>query len=223
MPALTELFKKIDHQFDDRDILQLALRHCSAGKKNNERLEFLGDSILGFIISEELYRRFPAAREGDLSRLRAALVQKSTLAEIARELDLGNFLILGSGELKSGGSNRESILADALEAVISAIYLDAGLQGCRDRVVAWFSSRLDSLDLSDTQKDAKTRLQEYLQAKKARLPNYEVTQITGKDHEQTFSVNCEIEVLGKPVTGYGASRREAEQQAAELALAALGQ
>lgn len=223
MAAFDRFFKQIDYSFTDVDLLRLALSHCSAGRNNNERLEFLGDSILGFIIAEELYRRFPAASEGELSRQRAGLVQKGTLAGIARELGLGEFLILGSGELKSGGANRESILADALEALICALYLDAGLEVCRGKVVHWFGARLQGLDLEEPPKDAKTRLQEYLQARRQHLPAYEVREVSGKDHEQIFSVLCDVAGLDEPVTGYGSSRREAEQQAAEHALKALGQ
>ena len=214
--------KSLNYQFVDSDILRLALTHRSAGKKNNEKLEFLGDSILGFIIAEELFKRFPKANEGDLSRLRADLVQKSTLAEVARELDFGASLILGSGELKSGGARRESILADTLEAVISAIYLDAGLDVCRSKVLQWFASRLKALDLKDPNKDAKTRLQEYLQAKQKKLPVYEVQEVTGKDHQQVFIVNCIVVLLKQPVPGHGKNRREAEQLAAEKALSELG-
>lgn len=202
-------------------MLKLALSHCSFGQNNNERLEFLGDSILGFIMAEELYTRFPQAREGQLSRMRADLVQRSTLAELARELNIGPALRLGSGEIKSGGADRDSILADALEAVISAIYCDAGLKSCRKIVLGWFSARLESIDLEAQSKDAKTRLQEHLQAIKAALPNYEVLEIAGKDHQQTFEVHCHIEILPKPAKGSGSSRREAEQAAAESALKAL--
>lgn len=219
--VLPSLCSKIDYEFIDPSLLELALSHCSVGKNNNERLEFLGDAILGFVIAEELFIRFPAATEGDLSRLRAGLVQKSTLADLARELDLGPSLILGSGELKSGGPKRESILADAVEAIISAIYFDAGFKVCRAKVLHWFSSRLDSLNLDSSSKDAKTRLQEYLQAKKSNLPIYQVVEIVGKDHQQVFSVNCTITQYKDPILGQGSSRREAEQQAAENVLKKL--
>ncbi len=211
----------IDYTFQDPGLLKLALSHCSFGQNNNERLEFLGDSILGFIMAEELYTRFPQAREGQLSRMRADLVQRSTLAELARELNIGPALRLGSGEIKSGGADRDSILADALEAVISAIYCDAGLKSCRKIVLGWFSTRLESIDLEAQSKDAKTRLQEHLQAIKAALPDYEVLEIAGKDHQQTFEVLCHIEILPEPAKGSGSSRREAEQAAAESALKAL--
>lgn len=212
----------IDYTFTNPELLKLALSHCSNGKDNNERLEFLGDSILGFIMADELYRRFPQAREGQLSRLRADLVQGSTLAELARELKLGSALLLGSGEHKSGGADRDSILADALEAVICAIYLDAGMESCERIVLGWFAQRLDNLDLDAQTKDAKTRLQEHLQANKSNLPDYEVLEVAGKDHQQTFAVLCRVELLPESVTGYGTTRRDAEQEAAEAVLKALG-
>ncbi len=215
---------RISHHFKDKALLKLALSHRSNGKINNERLEFLGDSILGFIIAEFLYQRFPEASEGELSRLRAEFVKKNTLADIARELSLGELLILGSGESKSGGANRDSILADALEAVVSAIYLDAGLNACRKEVITWFSSRLQQLDSKEDipQKDAKTRLQEYLQSKQMGLPEYVVSKLGGKDHEQQFTVSCKIDLYKKEFHGHGSSRREAEQQAASVILEKLG-
>lgn len=212
---------KLDYLFNDKALLQLALSHCSIGQDNNERLEFLGDSILGFIIAEELFRRFPQGREGQLSRLRADLVQRSTLAELARELAIGPALQLGTGEHKSGGRERDSILADALEAIISAIYLDGGLDTCRGIVLGWFAARLDALDLDTQTKDAKTRLQEHLQSIRAVLPDYEVMEVVGKDHALTFAVLCHVPLLAEPVTGYGSTRREAEQEAAEAVLRAL--
>ena len=212
---------KIDYVFTDQSLLKLALSHCSSGQDNNERLEFLGDAILGFIVADELARRFPQAHEGQLSRLRADLVQRITLAELARELEIGPSLLLGSGELKSGGAERDSILADALEALISAIYLDAGLDSCREIVLSWFATRLDSLDIDVQTKDAKTRLQEHLQAIKSALPDYEVLEVAGKDHQQTFAVLCRTDLLPEPITGYGSTRREAEQEAAEAVLKML--
>lgn len=221
---MTSTSGRISHPFKNRALLKLALSHRSNGKINNERLEFLGDSILGFIIAEALYQRFPQASEGELSRLRAEFVKKNTLADIARELSLTELLILGSGEAKSGGANRDSILADALEAVVSAIYLDAGLNACRKEVIAWFSSRLQQLESNDDipQKDAKTRLQEYLQSKQLALPEYVVSELGGKDHEQEFTVSCKIDLYKKEFKGYGTSRREAEQQAAAVILKKLG-
>lgn len=218
---LVPLIRAIGHQFTDPELLELALTHRSHGNKNNERLEFLGDSIVNFLIAEDLYQRFPQAREGQLSRLRARQVKGATLAEVAREFKLGDYLRLGSGELKSGGYRRESILADALEAVIGAIYLDAGMDVVRQRVLSWFEPRLDAMTLSDTQKDPKTRLQEYLQSRQQPLPRYEVINVEGEAHAQVFTVECVIEQLDYRPLGIGSSRRFAEQEAAEKALQAL--
>lgn len=221
---MSKVIKKISHQFKEEELLKLALSHRSSGKNNNERLEFLGDSILGFIIAEVLYKRFPQASEGELSRLRAGLVKKHTLAEIARELELGELLILGAGESRSGGKARDSILADALEALVSAIYLDGGLEACRTEVLSWYGSRLAQLFTEESipEKDAKTRLQEHLQALKLPLPEYVLSELEGKDHEQFFTITCRIELLKSPVQGQGSNRREAEQDAAAMALAQLG-
>lgn len=200
----------------------LALTHRSFAGRNNERLEFLGDAILNFVAGEALFERFPLAREGQLSRLRARLVKGETLAILARGLQLGDYLRLGSGELKSGGFRRESILADALEALIGAIYLDAGMDVARQRVLSWLSNELDSLTLVDTNKDPKTRLQEFLQSRATDLPRYEVVDIQGEPHCRTFFVQCEIALLNDKTQGQGASRRIAEQVAAAAALVALG-
>ena len=181
-PSIGALQRTLDYQFRDLDLLDEALTHSSYGRPNNERLEYLGDSVLGLIVSEELFERFGAAREGKLTRLRARLVRGVTLSEIARELGLGDHLNLGSGELRSGGSQRNSILADALEALIGAIYLDAGMEICRATVLRWYQDRLQRISLDDVQKDPKTRLQEYLQGHAAPLPSYRVRQVTGKAH-----------------------------------------
>lgn len=218
---LRPLTKALGHTFKDPGLLVLALTHRSFGNNNNERLEFLGDSIVNFIIAEDLYLRFPQAREGQLSRLRARQVKGTTLAEVAREFNLGNYLQMGSGELKSGGFRRESILADALEAVIGAIYLDAGMDTVKERVLSWFADRLDAMSLSDTQKDPKTRLQEYLQSRQQPLPQYEVINVEGEAHAQLFTVECVIEQLDYRPLGIGSSRRFAEQEAAEKVLQAL--
>ena len=219
---MSEPLHQLNYKFRDSSLLALALTHRSVGKDNNERLEFLGDSILGFIISEELFCRFPDATEGQLSRLRADLVNKSTLASVARELQIGLFLNLGTGEHKSGGADRDSILADALEAVISAIYLDGGLGICREKVLGLFANRLNVLLPTSNTKDAKTQLQEYLQKMKMDLPVYDVQQESGKDHEKEFLVECKIVLLHESIKGYGNSRRDAEQNAAQLALKKLG-
>ncbi|MGQ4877334.1 ribonuclease III [Billgrantia sp. LNSP4103-1] len=219
--SLSSFSRRIGYSFRDDSLLELAMTHRSYGGQNNERLEFLGDSIVNFIIAEALYERFPQAREGQLSRLRARLVRGQTLAELAREMAFGECLRLGSGEMKSGGHRRDSILADAVEAVLGAIYLDAGMDVARARVLAWYAERLESIDLQDTQKDPKTRLQEFLQSRQSPLPRYEVVSVEGEAHDQTFTVECHIELLDSHTLGTGSSRRHAEQQAAELALLQL--
>lgn len=220
---MEKLTEKLNYQFSDRRLLKLALTHCSAGRENNERLEFLGDAVLGLVISSLLYTQYPGASEGELSRLRARLVQQSTLADIARSLDLGRYLVLGSGEQKAGGANRDSILADALEALISALYLDAGLARCQALIAAWFQPLLTRRTDPSTAKDAKTSLQEVLQARKLPLPVYTISDIKGKDHQQEFLVECAVVLLDEPVAGLGASRKEAEQKAAALVLELIGQ
>lgn len=205
----------------DPALYAAALTHRSAAGRNNERLEFLGDAVLNLLIAETLYARFPIAPEGDLSRLRARLVSAEPLANIALERGLGDALQLGSGELKTGGFRRESILSDALEAVIGACYLDAGLEATRSLVARLFSAALESLPDVETLKDPKTRLQERLQARGFPLPNYTVTQIAGEPHAQTFAVICEVPALGLEFAGEGSSRRHAEQDAATRVLAAL--
>lgn len=216
--SLNAFSRRLGHDFGDPALLELAMTHRSYGGQNNERLEFLGDSIVNFVIAEALFRRFPEAREGQLSRLRARLVKGQTLAELAREMGFGEHLRLGSGEMKSGGHRRDSILADAVEAVIGAIYLDAGMESVRVRVLSWFAGRLEGISLLDTQKDPKTRLQEFLQSRQAPLPRYEVVSVEGEAHAQTFTVECHVEMLEAHTTGVGSSRRHAEQQAAEMAL-----
>lgn len=213
--------RRIGHSFRDPALLELALTHRSYGGDNNERLEFLGDSIVNFVIGEALFQRFPQAREGQLSRLRARLVKGQTLAELAREFSLGEQLRLGSGEMKSGGYRRDSILADTVEAVIGAIYLDAGMDVAKARVLSWYAARLESIDLQDTQKDPKTRLQEFLQSRQSALPRYEVITVEGEAHAQTFTVECHVEMLAELTVGIGTSRRHAEQEAAEKALTML--
>lgn len=208
--------------FSDHSYLELAMTHRSAGPRNFERLEFLGDSILNFVIADSLYRKFPTAREGQLSRLRARLVKRVTLAELARDFNLGEYLIMGSGELKSGGYKRDSILSDAFEAIVGAIYIDQGLEVVTERLEHWFQGRIESLSLDDTQKDPKTRLQEFLQSCGSQLPEYSVISVAGKAHDQVFNVECRIELLKKPSSGTGGSRRQAEQMAAGAALEQLG-
>ena len=214
-----------DYQFHDESLLFLALTHRSMGANNNERLEFLGDSILGMVISSELYKRFPQEKEGVLTRLRSSLVKGETLSEIAAELNLGEFIQLGSGELKSGGFRRASTLADAIEAIIGAIYLDSykdnGISIVEKIILKIFTSRINNCEPSGVLKDPKTRLQEYLQSKNLPLPTYSVISISGKEHQQTFKISCTIEGYANHVNATGSSRRKAEQAAAEKALNSL--
>jgi len=216
-----QLQESLDYQFEDPDLLQLALTHRSAGRRNNERLEFLGDAVLNFLIAEAIFGRFPRASEGGMSRMRAALVNGDTLAEIARDLDLGRHLHLGSGERRSGGHRRDSILADALEAVIGAVYLDSDMDRCRRCVLAIFASRLQEITAAPPRKDAKTRLQEYLQERGNPLPEYRLLGIDGEGHAQVFRVLCRLQQPELDAAGEGSSRRRAEQQAAGRALEAL--
>ncbi len=215
------LERKLGHQFVDVELLNLALTHRSAGSRNNERLEFLGDSIVNHVVAEALYHKFPQAHEGDLSRLRASLVKGETLAHLATDLGLGDHLVLGSGERKSGGRRRASILADALEAVAGAILLDADLDSCRRCVLSWYGQRLQALSIEDVAKDPKTRLQEFLQGKGRPLPEYELLGVLGDDHNQRFHVACRVVKPALVVEGSGTSRRKAEQAAANEALERL--
>ncbi len=215
-------FALTEYRFEHEELLRQALTHRSyARADNNERLEFLGDSVLGLIISRQIYARFGEASEGKLSRMRAALVKRPTLAAIARSIDLGDHLNLGGGELKSGGYRRDSILADALEAIIGAVYLDGGEAAAERVVLRLYGERLDALNEAQQLKDAKTRLQEYLQARKMELPSYNVDATSGKAHDQTFTVSCNLAELGLHSVGRGSSRKQAEQQAAQEMLARL--
>jgi len=208
---------KLNHRFRDPALAELALTHRSFGKPNNERLEFLGDALLGMIIAELLYEVHPKSNEGELSRLRAQLVNGQALAVLGRKLELGNELKLGPGELKSGGFRRDSILADAFEALVAAIYLDAGFDACRACVRELFGERIAALRRSS--KDAKTRLQEWLQAKGLPLPHYELIASHGEDHAKTFDVTCAVaEPLPFTAEASAGSRRAAEQDAAEAVL-----
>ncbi|KKO44413.1 ribonuclease III [Arsukibacterium ikkense] len=210
------LMNKLGYQFANPELLEQALTHRSCKGKHNERLEFLGDAVLGLIIAQTLFELFPQTREGDLTRMRSALVKGVTLAEIAQELAIAQYLRLGPGELKSGGHRRESILADALEAILGAIFLDSGMEACRERILTWFGERLKQIAPGE-QKDSKTRLQEYLQGLRLPLPVYDVIATAGEAHQQTFTVRCTVPGL-KPITAAGSSRRKAEQDAAHAAL-----
>lgn len=206
----------------DRDLFVVALTHRSAEGPNNERLEFLGDSVLNLLLSERLYREFAGASEGDLSRLRARLVSEEPLAGIAQEMQLGELLHLGSGELKTGGFRRQSILADAFEALCGALYLDGGLDVVRDKIMPLFEPRIATLPEPATLKDPKTRLQEFLQGDGLPLPVYSVKRTSGEPHAQVFLVDCALPHLQISTEGEGPSRRRAEQVAAQAALNALG-
>ncbi len=213
---------RIGHPFQDPGLLQQALTHRSAGAPNNERLEFLGDSIVNMMVAQALYERWPKADEGALTRARAELVREGALAVIARTLELGDRLILGPGEMKTGGHRRDSILADALEAVVAAIYLDAGFAACQQVVLPWFGPSMEALPATGKpEKDPKTRLQEWLQARQKALPLYELVSESGDDHAKTFRVRCGVTDPAVSTEGEGASRRLAEQQAAAAALEQL--
>ncbi|MEQ1599571.1 MAG: ribonuclease III [Methylotenera sp.] len=216
--SLDSLVKQLGYQFKTPALLMQALTHRSFSGNNNERLEFLGDSVLNFIIAHQLYQRFPKLPEGDLSRLRAQLVKESTLSEIAFSLNIGDALKLGEGELKSAGWRRPSILADALEAIIGAVYSDGGFASAEALVLKLYAEKLDTIDPKIIDKDAKSQLQEYLQGRKIDLPDYNVVSIEGEAHAQTFKMECVIEKLNITTVGEGTSRRVAEQQAAQLAL-----
>lgn len=215
------LSKRLGYTFEDNSLLDLALTHRSCGARNNERLEFLGDSILNFTMGEALYNKFPEAREGDLSRLRAQLVKGETLAEVAREFELGEQLNLGEGEMKSGGFRRDSILADAVEAIIGAIYTEAGMDICQQHLLNWYAKRLDSITLTETKKDTKTQLQEFLQSRRAPVPEYKIVSTSGESHAQQFTVECRVSLLSKPTSATASNRKLAEKQAAAEALELL--
>jgi ribonuclease-3 len=209
---------RLGYTFKEAGLLQQALTHRSHSSVHNERLEFLGDSILNCVVASVLYERFNALDEGDLSRLRANLVKQQSLYEIAQKLELSQFLRLGEGELKSGGFRRPSILADTLEALLGAIYLDAGFNAARDVIRAFYIPILDTVDPRTLGKDAKTLLQEFLQSKKISLPTYNVVATHGAAHSQEFEIECLVPKLGIQVFGRGGSRRAGEQAAARLAL-----
>ena len=212
------LQQALGHRFNDPELLRTALTHRSQSARNNERLEFLGDSVLNCIIADELFRRFPALAEGELSRIRAVMVRQQTLFERAEALSVGELLQLGEGELRSGGKQRPSILADALEAIIGAIYIDAGYETARRVVVGIFDATLRDADPMVLNKDPKTQLQELLQGRRIALPRYAIVATEGEAHRQRFRVECTIAQLDIKTMGEGPSRRSAEQHAAELAL-----
>ena len=217
--AETWLDKTLHYRFQDASLLIQALTHRSASGTNNERLEFLGDAVLDFVISEAVFKRRPDADEGDLSKLRASLVKDTSLAKLAADLGIGEHLVLGSGERKTGGHRRESILADALEAIFGAVFLDSGFAAAAEIIERVFAQRLEDLPDAEDLRDAKTQLQEWLQARKLSLPDYELVSVTGKAHQQRFSVSCTVGELSQTTEGESTTRRKAEQQAARRMLA----
>jgi len=209
----------LDYQFKQPDLLEQALTHRSySADKNNERLEFLGDSVLSLVITQHIYQRQPEADEGELSRIRSSLVKQEALARVARDIGLGGYIYLGGGELKSGGFRRSSILSDTLEAIIGAIYLDGGFGSAKNTILFLYRDYLLTLPDTDTLKDAKTRLQEYLQSRQLGLPEYKVIKTVGKSHDQVFTVTCSIVSMLLENSGQGSSRKKAEQDAARRTL-----
>jgi len=218
-----ELLHILKYEFNNPTLLKIALTHRSKGVDHNERLEFLGDSVVNFVIAEALYQQFPKATEGELSRWRASLVNRDTLADLAKEFELGRHLFLGPGELRSGGSERQSILSCAMEAIIGAVYLDGGFAIVRDKIIEWYGPLLQSLSSAASHKDPKTLLQEYLQSRRMGLPIYVVEAIEGEAHQQLFTVSCQIDDIREKTFGKGTSRRRAEQEAAQAMLGAIKQ
>lgn len=215
------LYKTLHYRFEDAGLLNQALTHRSATGRNNERLEFLGDAVLDLVISDAVYRARPEAPEGDLSRLRSSLVKEKTLAALAAELGVGDYLILGSGEKKTGGHRRESILADALESIVGAVFLDGGIEAATEIIERVFAQRLDDLPAADQLRDPKTRLQEWLQGRGRGLPEYELVNISGQAHRQMFEVSCSVDETASVTHGTSTTRRKAEQKAAAEMLAIL--
>ena len=219
--ALKRLQGRLGYQFEDGRLLELALTHKSHSRQHNERLEFLGDAVLGYVIADALYKDQTALAEDALTLIRAALVRKDTLAEVALDIGLGEFLSLGSGERKSGGRQRSSILADTLEAIIGAVNLDGGIEQARLLVLRLFAERLADAGERGASKDPKTRLQELLQGRALALPVYEVVAALGSEHQRTFTVSCQVADLALTTTGRGPSRRAAEKSAAAAMIAAV--
>ncbi|WWO98964.1 MAG: ribonuclease III [Candidatus Dasytiphilus stammeri] len=219
---LNQLQNKMGYFFQEYSLLQQALTHRSSNGKHNERLEFLGDSILNYVIANALYHRFPNMNEGNMSRIRATLVRENTLAQIARDFNISNCLRLGLGEVKNGGTNRESILADAMEAIIGSIFLDSDIFTIEKLILNWYQDRLQNISPNDNPKDPKTRLQEWLQSHKMPLPTYLVSKVSGEAHDHMFTIICKISNINELVIGVGSSRRKAEQIAAQNMLIKLG-
>jgi ribonuclease III len=217
MRSYKKLFAKIGYCFNKIELLKQALRHRSMGKNSNERLEFLGDAVLNFVIAAELFHLYPDMKEGDLSRLRANLVNGDVIANLASEFELGKYLTFGCGELRSGGAKRKSILADAIEAIIGAIYLDGGFKAVEKCITSWFTKLLQD-NAGAVKKDPKTLLQELLQMHKLALPIYTIASTMGASHDRTFVINCKVLEINKETIGIGSSKRYAERIAAEKML-----
>ena len=215
-----KLSKKLGYQFNDESLLKQAMTHRSFKGAHNERLEFIGDSLLGMVVAEALYFAFPKATEGELTRMRSQIVKGQTLTAIAKELELSQWLLLGPGEMKSGGFRRDSILEDAIESIIGAVYLDSDMAQCKAFILSLVGERLKTLDPKTAAKDPKTQLQEWLQSRKRALPVYEVENTTGQAHNQTFEISCTLD-NGTVINAKGTSRRKAEQAAAKQALEVL--
>ena len=216
-----ELQQRLEYKFHDLTRLTRALSHRSCGNLNNERLEFLGDAVLGFVVTEFLYLEFPEVREGDLSRMRSYIVRAESLAQVAKQLQLGQDLLLGQGEMKSGGHRRDSILGDTVEALIGAVYLDSGLNEAKNCILRWFKPLLDAIEHVTPSKDPKTALQEFLQQRGHPVPQYELIETGGEAHSRLFTVSCEIDFLGCLFTATASSRRKAEQMVAEQFLTTI--
>tara|TARA_B100001093_G_C26602442_1_gene916514 strand:+ start:150 stop:860 length:711 start_codon:yes stop_codon:yes gene_type:complete len=219
--GLSKLEDKLQYRFNDQAFLERAITHRSAAAKNNERLEFLGDSILGAIVADHFYLALPSASEGELSRMRSQVVRKESLAKVARQMNLSPHLILGSGEIKAGSRNRDSILADSLEALIGAIYLDGGFIKAHHFVVHWFNENMESAIRRRSTKDAKTALQEWLQGRGKSLPHYQLVKTIGEAHSRKFTVSCVIEPLDREFHATSDSLRKAEQLVAQEMLEAI--
>lgn len=215
---IQEIGAKLGYEFKQIQLLKMALTHRSKGIEHNERLEYLGDAIINFVIAEILFQKFPKATEGELSRWRASLVNRETLTNLAKKFDLGQYLFLGPGELRSGGNERHSILSCAMEAIIGAIYLDGGMTVTTACITKWYQEWIESLSAASHHKDPKTLLQEYLQSNRLALPIYKVEAIAGEAHQQQFTISCQIEELQLKSEGCGTSRRRAEQAAASAML-----
>lgn len=218
---VAELQRRLGHVFDDPALLTLALSHRSFAGTNNERMEFLGDAVLGLVVTDYLYRQFPSAREGELSRMRSHIVRGESLAMVAKNLQLGSDILLGPGEMKSGGHRRDSILGDTVEALLGAVYLDQGLEAATDRIYDWFKSLFETALEVKPLKDSKTTLQEWLQQRGKSLPDYKLVDTGGEAHSRLFTVSCKIDAVGQEMTAIATSRRRAEQMVAEQLLTEL--